>query len=131
MKIQKTIPPNSLGILRRVTWEGIERLSFKNKYAQIFWNVEMVDENGNLLEEPDLNQERQVMSILSNENRVNENGLLVIPEYYDTEEEYQAALLVSIPEFDFWVGAIHQVTLPQLITGAIDMLVSTGRFDRV
>lgn len=113
------ISESALGTKRKVTFEGIRSMSMQSKFAQIVWIVSQYDAEGNKLTTPDIQQDRTVISPISNENVVNPaTGVTV-----------EAGTEGAVPEFDFWWTTLQSNLLPVVLAQAIQTLDSLNRFD--
>jgi hypothetical protein len=119
MMIEVAISDSALGTKRKVNFEGIRSMQFSIGFAQIVWIVSQLDDEGNKLNLPDINQDRVVISPISNQNQVDPNTGITLPEGEQ-----------GSPEFDWWWAVLQQQTLPTVLTQAISILYSQGRFDR-
>jgi hypothetical protein len=118
--IEVKISNSSLGTIRKVKFEGISNMFFSLKTAEIEWLVFQFDQEGNLIESPDIKQGRSVISPISNQNQVNpQTGITLL----DGQEG-------GFPEFDWWWNVLQSQPLPIVLTQAIQILDSQGRFDR-
>lgn len=119
MTITQNISNGALGTKRTVTFEGIRSMSMQSKFAQIVWIVTQYDSEDNKLSTPDIQQDRTVISPISNDNWVNpQNGITV-------EEGTEGA----VKEFDFWWAMLSSNLLPAVLSQAIKTLDSLNRFD--
>jgi hypothetical protein len=119
MTITQNISNGALGTKRMVTFEGIRSMSMRSKFAQIVWVVTQYGENDVKLTTPDIQQDRTVISPISNANWVNpQTGITV-----------EAGTEGAVPEFDFWWSMLNSVLLPQVLAQAIQTLDSLNRFD--
>jgi hypothetical protein len=113
------ISDSALGTKRTVQFEGIRSMQISVGFAQIVFIVRQYDNEGNLLNLPDIQQNRIVISPLSDTNQVDpQTGITLL------EGETGA------PEFTWWWTMAMTVPLPTLINQAIQILDSQGRFDR-
>lgn len=128
--IKIEISPNRAGDKRIVIWEGINSMTIQGKFANIVWIVRQLDSNGNQINDPDLLQDRRVITPISDTNRVNEQGVLIDRENFNSDEEFEKAFESGFPEFTFWMTAIQKETLPNIIIQAANILNQFGRFDR-
>jgi hypothetical protein len=124
------ITSNRAGDRRIVIWDGIEAMSNVNRYANITWIVRHVDEEGNPIQDLDLNQDRRVITPISDYNLVTDQGIVITPDQFETPEAYQEAYDAGIPEYTFWMAMIEQTPLPEVISLAAQMLAQFNRFDR-
>ena len=118
--IEQNISDSSIGTKRKVAFDGIEGMSIKSKVARIVWVVTQYDSNDNEITVADINQNRIVISPISNENQVD-------PQTGITAEVPTEG---TVPEFDFWWEMLNSALLPQVLMQAIQILDSQGRFDR-
>lgn len=117
--IEIQISNSTIGTARSVRFDGIELMSIQRKYAEIVWIVTQYDSEDNKLSTPDIQQDRTVISPISNQNWVNpQNGITV-------EEGAEGA----VPEFDFWWAMLSSNLLPAVLSQAIKTLDSLNRFD--
>lgn len=130
MKLQIKISNSRAGDKRVVIWEGINSMTNQGNFANIVWIVRHLDSNDNPITDPDINQDRRVITPISNENLVTNQGVLVVPENFETEEEYQTALESGIPEYTFWMAAIQSAPLPAILMQAAQILDTFKRFER-
>lgn len=114
------ISNSALGTKRTVQFEGIRSMKISNGFAQIVFIVRQYDNENNLLELPDIAQNRVVISPISNVNNVDPNTGVTLPE----GEE-------GTPEFDWWWQMAQVTPLPTIISQAITLLDQQGRFDRI
>jgi hypothetical protein len=113
------ISDSGLGTKRTVQFEGIRSMGITNGFAQILFIVKQYDNEGNLLELADIQQNRIVISPLSDLNQVD-------PQTGITLQEGET----GAPEFTWWWTMAMTVPLPTLIAQAIQILDSQGRFNR-
>lgn len=130
MITQIQISDSRAGDKRVVIWEGINSMTNQGKFANIVWLVRHLDSEDNLIDDPDINQDRRVITPISDENKVTSEGILIIPENFESEEDYQEALEIGIPEYTFWMTAIQNTPLPAIIMQAAQILDTFNRFDR-
>lgn len=135
MDILINISDSAVGTKRRVKFDGINSMSHEEKKANIVWIVEQVDANGYLLDIVDLDQSRRVITPISDENRVDNNGVLILRENYPVgttgDQDYQAAWDAANPEYSFWWNLIEQSPLPVILSQAATILNNYNRFDRL
>jgi hypothetical protein len=105
--------------IRKVRFEGINLMRLSIGYAEIEFLVYQYDSKGELLDSPDIAQGRSVISPISNENQVNPQTGITLPEGEQ-----------GSPEFDWWWAQAQVVPLPTIIQQAITLLDHQGRFDR-
>jgi hypothetical protein len=118
--IRIKISDGKFGQQRFVEFEGIRSMSMQAKFAQIVWVVTQYDANDVKLTTPDIQQDRTVISPISNSNWVNpQTGITV-------EEGTEGA----VPEFDFWWAMLQSNLLPNVLVQAIQTLDSLNRFDQ-
>ena len=113
------ISDSALGTKRTVQIEGIRSMQISIGFANVVFIVRQYDSEGKLLELPDIQQNRVVISPISNENQVDPNTGITLPEGEQ-----------GVPEFDWWWAQAQVVPLPTIIQQAITLLDQQGRFDR-
>jgi hypothetical protein len=119
MDIEVNISDSSIGSKRKVKFESLQDMSLQNKICSIKWIVTQYDSEGNKLTTPDIEQDRMVISPISNKNLVNpQTGITV-----------EAGTQGAVPEFDFWWAMLNSALLPQVLSQAILTLDSLNRFD--
>jgi len=118
-KLEIQISNSPLGHYRKVEFEGIRSMSMRQGFAQIIWIVTQYDENWQKIDTPDINQERTVISPISNANNVDPNTGMTLP----AGEE-------GVPEFDFWWDMLNIQFLPQVIGAVIVMIDNDERYNR-
>jgi hypothetical protein len=128
--VELEISRGFFGIKRKVVFEGIAWMSMKNKEAVIKWIVQNLNEDNSLINDIDIVSERIVETRISDQNKVTSKGILIIPENFESEEDYQEALEIGIPEYTFWMTAIQNTPLPAIIMQAAHILDQFNRFDR-
>ena len=124
------ITPNRAGDRRIVLWDGIDSMSNINGYANITWIVRHVDAEGNPIQDLNLNQDRRVVTPISDFNRVTNQGILITADQFETSEAFQEAHEAGIPEYSFWMEMIKKTPLPDVINLAAQMLAQFERFDK-
>ena len=79
-------------------------------------------------------QGRQVTTPISGQNRVTDNGLLIVRESYpmDTEGEqaFQLAWNEGHNEYRYWTSLLRIAPLPVVLQAAGNLLNQFNRFDR-
>ncbi|PRY90554.1 hypothetical protein [Mongoliibacter ruber] len=130
MELQIQISGSRAGEKRIVIWEGINSMTNQGKFANIVWIVRHLDSEDNLIDDPDINQDRRVITPISDNNLVTQQGVLIVPENFENDEDYQSALESGIPEYTFWMTAIQSTPLPAIIMQAAQILDSYNRFDK-
>lgn len=140
-------PSPITGFPRKVSLSQLMHIDFDNKTGEIYWKVWQVDEEGEVINNPDLNQGRIVSTPINNSNKVTQGGVMITREYVEsqnaqekeeTDEEYnqriselmESELENGIPEFEFWLGLLTSQKFPIALTQAAQLLASFGRFDR-
>ena len=128
------IQDSSIGAKRRVQFDGIRSMSDLNQFAQIVWIVWQEDENGNLKNELDAVQGRQVITPVSGENRVTAEGILIIREAFPEgevgERAFEMAKSKGYNEYLYWMALLRIAPLPMVLEAAGNLLASYQRFDR-
>jgi hypothetical protein len=130
MGTQIQISNSRAGDKRVVIWEGINSMTNQGKFANIVWLVRHLDGKDSPIDDPDINQDRRVITPISDANLVTSQGILIVPENFENEEDYQATLEIGIPEYTFWMTAIQSAPLPVIIMQAAQILDQFNRFDR-
>lgn len=128
--VQIEISKSKSGYRRLVSWEGINSMTKAGAFANIVWKVTLLNEAGEVVEDPDALQFRKVITPISNTNTVTAEGLLIKREDYQSEEDYEAAKASGFPEFDFWLAAIAAKPLPEVLGQAAQILAGLGRYDK-
>lgn len=135
MSIIINISDSAVGTKRRVKFYGINSMSHEAKKANIVWIVEQVDANGDLLDIVDLEQSRRVITPITDENRVDNNGILILRENYPVgetgDQQYQDAWDAGNPEYSFWWTLLQADNLPNILSQAATILNNYNRFDRL
>jgi len=117
--IEINISDGLFGQKRKVKFEGINMMSLSRGFAEIEFLLYQFDNQGELLQSPDLRQARSVVSPLSDANHVDPQTGITLPEGE-----------TGAPEFTWWWTMAKTVPIPTLIEQAIQILDSQGRFDR-
>lgn len=120
-KLEKPLEQTAFGTKRKVIFEGINSMSFEGGFANIVWLVYQYDNDGNLIESRDLVQGRRVVTPISNQERVDKNGIKLAHDSKEWE--------FGIPQFDFYWKAIQTNPLPLVLNQAAIMLESQGVFN--
>ena len=130
IKIQ--IQPTLQGIPRVVEFIGFSFWYHDRKEAEMLCKVWLLDDQGQPIQNADIQQGRTVRVEISNRNRVNEQGVVIEPptEENDTSEEWEK----GIPEYDFYFTAfmLNPEGAPvNIILQAMQQLAFYNRFDRL
>jgi len=132
------------GLNRGIKLKSIQYVDFELEEAKIIWEEVLLDETDTVIENS-IVPTRDIVSVLSNRNKVTNEGITITLEYVksiteridgETDEAYNertteltnAMIESGNPEFDFYVTNI--LNLPA-IEGAIVLLDTLKRFDRV
>jgi hypothetical protein len=124
-KIIIPISPTLGGMLREVEWVGFSYWYHDKQEAEMLCKVWLLDDQGNRLQNVDIQQGRVVRIEISNRNKVDVNGLVIEP----TDSAWEN----GIPEYDFYFGAFMldpQGTPIQVISQALQVLENFNRFNR-
>ena len=133
-----------LGFKRGIRLKSIQFVDFDLQEARVVWEEVHLDVNDAVIEDPTV-PVRQMVSPLSNNNKVDNNGVVITFESvqsanailtdesesdYNTRVKglYNDALSAGNPEFDFYVSVILNL---QKIGQAVVLLDSLDRFNRV
>lgn len=120
---------------RAIRVKQIAYIDFDLSEAQVKWEELFLDENDNPIID-DTVATREIVSHISNVNKVDENGVVIDSENFpkledETDEDYQTRLQglkdAGFPEFDFYIGAVLNT---QAIGQAIQVLDNLNRFNR-
>jgi hypothetical protein len=132
--IEFPITDSSIGARRIVRFEGIRSQSDSQEFAQILWTIWQMDEKGELKNELDAVQGRQVITPVSGQNRVTANGILILREAFPQGEvgdrAYQMAWNAGYNEYRYWMALLRLATLPNVIIGAGSILAQYERYDK-
>lgn len=120
--VKLPLPENQPGIQRVVTMTRIKTLDFIAQVAELEYIVEQFDPSGTLTRNPNLVASRVVTIPLSNTDRVID-GMLI----EKNDPRYEEA----VPEFDWWMSNAMKFPLIAIIQQGTQMLIATGRFDRI
>ena len=74
------ISDSALGTKRTVQFEGIRSMQISEGFAQIVFIIKQYDNEGNLLNLPDIQQNRAVISPLSDAHHVDPQTAITLPE---------------------------------------------------
>lgn len=128
------ISDSSLGTRRKVQFEGIRSMTERGQFAQIVWLIWQYDQEGNLVNELDAVQGRQVITPVSGHNRVTAEGILIIREAFPEGEvgdrAYQMAFDKGYNEYQYWMAVLRLAPLPVVIQAAGNILAEFYRYDR-
>jgi len=128
------ISDSSLGTRRKVQFEGIRSMTERGQFAQVVWLIWQYDQEGNLLNELDAVQGRQVITPVSGQNRVTADGVLIIREAFPEGEvgdrAYQMAMNSGYNEYQYWMALLRVAPLPQVLAAAGNLLNQHERYDR-
>ncbi|MGE0931660.1 hypothetical protein [Peijinzhouia sedimentorum] len=122
------IPANAQGIARKVAYLGIERKDHFKRYAAINWMVILLDNEAEHLKSKDYQQYRMVTTEISDNNRVDIQGMMLDPASPEWAGGY--------PEYTFWWNAISTMPLPVVLNQAVGILATAvdenglTKFDR-
>lgn len=133
---------------REVHFEGINSLSLTTKSAEIIWKVYILDDNGQIVDHPNLIQGRIQSSLISNMFRVTAEGVTITPEYvkslnpkneneldidyeYRIKDLYDQMFANGFPEFDFYWTALFTNPLPSVISQSIVTIDELKGYDKV
>ena len=120
---------------RAIRLKQISYIDFDIKEAQVIWEELFTDEKG----EPIIDEtvaKRSIVSHISNNSLVTMQGIVIDSENFpkleeESDEDYQVRLdeikSKGVPEFDFYIGAVLNVSA---IGQAILILDSLNRFNR-
>jgi len=120
---------------RAIRLKQISYIDFDIKEAQVIWEELFTDEKG----EPIIDEtvaKRSIVSHISNNSLVTMQGIVIDSENFpkleeESDEDYQLRLddikSKGVPEFDFYIGAVLNVSA---IGQAILILDSLNRFNR-
>jgi len=132
--IEFQIKDSSIGSIRKVRFEGILHQSETGQFAEILWNIWQFNSEGNQISALDAVQGRQVSTVVSGNNRVNADGILIIRELFPEGEigdrAYQMAYTTGHNEYKYWMALLRIAPLTTVITAAGQMLAQFERFDR-
>lgn len=132
--VELQISDSSIGFTRKVTFEGIRSMSEEGEFAQIVWKVWQYDKEGNLLNELDAVQGRQITTPVSGQNRVTSEGVTILREVFPEGEvgdrAYQMAFEAGHNEYRYWMSLLQNVPLPQVLAAAGAILSQFERFDK-
>lgn len=124
--IKIPITPTLGGIAREVEFTGFSFWYHDRQEAEMLCKVWLVDEQGQRVQNADIQQGRTVRIEISNRNRVTAEGIVIdhnAPEWQQ-----------GIPEYDFYFGAFMlntEATPLQVILQAMTTLAQFNRFDRL
>lgn len=128
------ITDSTIGTRRKVTYEGIRSQSESEQFANIVWYITQHDQDGNLINSLDAVQNRQVITPVSGQNRVNSQGTLIIRELFPEGEKGQEAFNLAWQsghnEYKFWMGLLRIAPLPTVLLAGGNLLSQYQRFDR-
>jgi hypothetical protein len=128
------ISDSSLGTRRKVQFEGIKSMTERGQFAQIVWLIWQYDQEGNLLNELDAVQGRQVITPVSGQNRVTAEGILIMREAFPEGEvgdrAYQMAFDKGYNEYQYWMALLRLAPLPVVLNAAGNLLAQYERYDR-
>lgn len=129
------INDSSIGAKQLVTYDGIRDQSEQYEFANIIWIVDQYDEEGNKLNELHAVQGRQVITPVNGNNRVTDEGLLILREAFPETEAGQRAFQMAWNkghnEYQYWMALIRVAPLPVVLEAAGNLLAQYGRFDRI
>jgi hypothetical protein len=132
--IEFLIKDSSLGSIRKVRYEGILHQSETGQFAEILWNIWQFDAEGNLISSLDAVQGRQVSTLVSGQNKVSADGILILRELFPEGEigdrAYRMAWSSGCNEYKYWMALLRVAPLATVITLAGQMLAQFERFDR-
>jgi hypothetical protein len=106
------------GTRRRVIIGGITNFDVFAKMFNVLFYVQLIDANGNLLQDKSLNQNRKVMYSVNDETWVNDKFDLVAKETAGSRNEY-----------DYFYELLQKTPLPDLVYQMTAKLVQRGIFD--
>lgn len=128
------ITDSTLGTRRKVDYEGIRSQTERGQFAQIVWLIWQYDKEGNLLNELDAVQGRQVITPVTGQNRVTSEGLLIVREAFPEGEigdrAFQMAYDKGHNEYLYWMSLLRIAKLPDVIIAAGYLLAQYERYDK-
>jgi hypothetical protein len=132
--IEFKIKESSIRAVRKVSFEGIRSMTEEGQFAQIVWKIWQYDVDGNLKNELDAVQGRTVLTPISGENKVNDEGVLIMRELFKEgdsgDKEFTIALSKGHNEYKYWMALLRIAPLTTVITAAGQLLEKYQRFDR-
>jgi hypothetical protein len=133
-QIEFQIKNSTIGAVRKIAFEGIRSMTEEGEFAQIVWKVWQYGDDGNLKNPLDAVQNRTVITPVSGQNRVTNDGILIIRELFAEGEEgnvaYQAAFDAGHNEYKYWLALLRVAPLTTVISAAGQLLAQYSRFDR-
>lgn len=98
-----TLPNTKYGTKRKAIISGFAQWDHLKSFAEVLFYVQLIDANGNLLDDKSLNQNRPVVYSLSNANRVdaqfnpvNEGGTGEYDYFYNYTENPNGKTITQI-----------------------------------
>jgi hypothetical protein len=133
--IEFFISDSELGTKVKVQFEGIRSMTESGEFANIVWLISQYSEEGERLNPLFVVQDLQVVTDVSGNNRVTNDGITIkregFPEGEVGDRAYQMTFTIGHNEFTFWMSMLEYVPMPKVLALAATILDQFGRFDEI
>jgi hypothetical protein len=134
-RVEIGISDSAFGTKRKVVMEGFNSMTIDGEFCNIVWKVNHYDQTGVVILNPDLNNSRRVITPVSGQNRVTDQGVTInrkaFPEGEIGDRAYQMTFTIGHNEFTFWMSMLEYVPMPKVLALAATILDQFGRFDEI